>query len=66
MDEESKKVLSDLQDLQNRFRREILNKISNTTPSKISNDQFNSLTSSARSLERDWSKLIKKYKKTLK
>ena len=66
MDEESKKALTDLQDLQNRFRREILHKVSNTTPSKISNDQFQSLISSARSLERDWSKLIKQFKKITK
>ncbi|OLS22887.1 MAG: hypothetical protein HeimC3_28300 [Candidatus Heimdallarchaeota archaeon LC_3] len=66
MDEDSKKVLSDFQNLENRFRREILHKISNTTPSKLSNDQFHSLINSARSIERDWSKLIKKFKKIVK
>jgi hypothetical protein len=66
LSEDIKKVLSELQELHNRLRKEILHKIANTTPSKISNDQFSSIVTSVRHIENDMSKLIKNFKKTLK
>jgi hypothetical protein len=66
LSEDINNVLSDLQKLHNKFRKEILNKISNTTPGKMSDDQFHAVVISARHFENDISKLIKRFKKTLK
>lgn len=66
LSEEINKILIDLQKLHNKFRKEILHKISNTSPSKMSEDQFHSVVISARHYENDISKLIKRFRKSLK
>jgi hypothetical protein len=62
MSQEVIQYLEDMEKLITKLRKDVINKLANTSPDKIKEEQFTAAVNSARHIAEDWTKLLKKLK----